>query len=169
MKKIILIIPLLIALYFSLRSSNKPQTVSLDILPPVSQTIELPPSWERVEDPSSLYKFEKKVDQGLKPQIIFAKSESKNAPNQDVYLNHLIAGARSAIPSLRVISDERQSFNDYYFSAISAYYYSRNTKINLLQRVYLKGETVYTLTASYVQDLSSEINQIFDTLVAKEL
>jgi hypothetical protein len=138
---------------------------------PVSdeQLLKLPENWSKVDDTAVALKLQKKVDKGLKPEIVLIKSESKDALTPAKYTDRLIAGARSAISSLRITDDKRNASEGNYSAMLSGYYFNNKTKISLLQRVYIKGETVNTLTASFTGDIAVEANQVMDSIVKEKL
>ena len=129
----------------------------------------LPEGWSEVEDSNVVLKLEKKTDKGLKPQIVLIKSTSKDAANPAKYIDRLIAGTRSTVSGYKVISDKRNQEGEVYVSLLSGYYYNQKNKINLIQRVYIKGEEVNTLTASYNGDLTKEIDLILDTISKEKI
>lgn len=134
-----------------------------------TSSLNLPQGWNSVDSKDALLKLEKKTDKGVKPEIVLAKSTSKDAAKPAKYVDRLIAGARSTISTLTITSDKRQSEIGLYTANIAASYFNKKTKINILQRVYVKSETVYTLTASFTGDMSLEINQIFDMVVKQKV
>jgi hypothetical protein len=133
---------------------------------PQEQQFKLPDNWKTVENSTVALKLEKTVNQGLKPEIVLINSVSKDALTPAKYIDRLLAGAKSAIPSLRITKDQRSTDKDIYSATVSGYYFNNKTKVNLLQRIYIKGETVSTLTASFADGLESEINPILDSIKA---
>lgn len=170
MKKILgflIIVSLILFAVFYRNSNNKDISKSNQISE--EQKLGLPDSWTKVEDAKVEYKLEKKVEKGLKSEIVLIKSESKDASNPTKYVDRLVAGAKSTIPTLRISTNKRSSENEIYLAVISGYYYNQKNIINLAQRVYIKGETVYTLTASFGDDLTAEIDQIMDAVVKEKV
>lgn len=165
MKKIIAVIALvlLVALGYSLRQrfvrpTTKSSTSTSEVI--------LPSDWSQVADSKVDLKFEKKVDSGLKPQIVVKQVETDDAATPARYTDTIIAGARSAIPSLKIIDDKRTSTEKYYLAVLTGSYQNQKQKVSLLQRVYIKDKTVTVITASYTGELANEVNSILD-LVAK--
>ena len=127
-------------------------------------TLDLPTGWAKSDDTLVALKIEKQVESGYKPVVTLIKSTS-DITDPKLYIDNLIAGAKSAIPSLRVTSDQRGNLDNYYLATIDSFYYNSGLKINSLQKVYIKDNQVFTLTASYTDDIITEINKIFDTIV----
>jgi hypothetical protein len=154
--------------FFMSRKTFAPQTVVKEPIK-IEELLKMPSGWSQVEDKDVNLKFEKKVDKGLKPQVVFKETQSTEASTPAKYTDRLIAGTKSAIPSFRVTGDMRNSLEKYYSAFITATYTNKGQKINLIQRVYIKGNTVYTLTASYTGELGNELNQILDNLVREKI
>jgi len=111
----------------------------------------------------------KKVELGLKPEIVWEKSEKKNDIDFETYTNTLVAGARSAIPTLRYDMDKFVE-GDLDQRILSGYYYNQGKKVLISQRLYQKDSNFYTLTASYADSESeTEVNSIFDKIVERRL
>jgi hypothetical protein len=133
------------------------------------QLLGLPETWKSIGDTTVALKLEKTVDGTVKPQIVLINSSSKDALTPAKYTDRLVAGAKSAVPTLRIITDKRNAAENNYSALISGYYFNGKTKINLLQRIYIKGESVSTLTASYTGELEAEINRILDSIVQEKI
>jgi len=168
---VIIIFILLIVLAFIFRfnkdkllqfGKNNPDQVQTTVV------LNLPVGWIKSDDTLVALKIEKQVESGYKPIITLIKSTSRiTAPK--LYIDNFIAGAKSAIPSLRLTSDQRDDSDDYYLATIESFYYNNGLKINSLQKVFIKDNQVFTLTASYTDDITGEINQIFDTITDNQL
>jgi len=154
--------------YFLSKNKFNSQSITT-ITPTIEKQLNLPDSWTKIDDTVTDLKLEKKVDAGLKPQITLTTSTSKDTSNPSKYVNNLIAGARSAIPSYKVLNDKRNTDDTGYTARISGYYYNKNQKISLLQRVIIKGEKVFVLTSSFAGDQTQEIDQIFDSIVKEKI
>ena len=168
-KYIALIIILALGIgYFMSRRTFRPETL---VKEPITQEqlLKLPETWSQVADKDVSLKLEKKVDQGLKPQIVLQETQSAEASAPAKYTDTIIAGARSAIPSLKITDDKRNSSERLYTAFITGNYINRGQKINMIHRVYIKNQTVYVLSASFIGDLSAEINQIFDNIVKEKI
>jgi hypothetical protein len=166
---LIVVVVLVLGFVFSRRpNGNKP--IVVDSQTAKEQLLKLPESWGIIDDANVNLKFEKKVDTGLKPQIVFTKTESKEATTSPAkYVDRLVAGAKSTIPSFKIVSDKRGSEENLYSALISGYYYNQKQKISILQRVYIKDGSVFTMTASYSSDIGSEIENIFDSISREEV
>jgi hypothetical protein len=167
MKKIIAVILIIVGLiivYFAVRHfTNRPTNT----VTPVAQTMTLPDAWKQVTATAgTTQKFEKTVTSGLQPEIALVETTSNDATNSAKYTNNLIAGAKSALPSLRIISDETNSAPALYTRFLSGYYYNQKNKVNLLQRIYIQQTHVSVLTASFDDKsaTAAEINSIFDLI-----
>ncbi|MBI2464759.1 hypothetical protein HYV64_01335 [Candidatus Shapirobacteria bacterium] len=154
--------------YFVSRKTFAPQTVVKEPIK-IEELLKMPSGWSQVDDKDVNLKFEKKVDKGLKPQIVLKVTQSVEASAPAKYTDRLLAGAKSAVPSLRLTGDMRNSLEKYYSAFVTATYVNKGQKINLIQRIYIKENTVNTLTASYTGDLAVEINQILDNLVKEKI
>ena len=162
----LIVIAIVLGFIISRKAFNKP---TIETPPTVEQLLKLPETWKNVADSDVALKLEKTVTSGLKPQIVLIKSSSKDALTPAKYTDRLIAGAKSAIPSFRVADDKRYSAENNYSAIITGYYYNKNIKISLIQRVYIKGEEVNTLTASFVGDINSEIESVLDNIVTEKI
>ncbi|MFZ2152449.1 MAG: hypothetical protein WAV41_00125 [Microgenomates group bacterium] len=167
-KYIVLLIVLAIGVgYFMSKNTFKGQT-DIKTPPTIEQQLGLPNGWTKVETSDTDLKLEKKVEASLQPQIVFKQIVSDEATSPAKYTNTIIAGARSAIPSLKITDDKRSSTDTLYTALITGSYLNRGQKVNILQRVYIKSNNVFVMTASYNGDLSDEINKIFDSLVKEK-
>lgn len=162
----VLILFVIIGYYFYKHSFKETPVV---IVPTIEQQLDLPKDWSKITDNKSSLKLEKKIVTGLKPQIVLTVTDAPEASAPARYVDRLVAGARSAIPSLKIISDKRSSEEGRYSATIFGYYYNQKTKVLIIQRVYVKGETVSVLTGSYADISDAEtINQILDSIVKQE-
>lgn len=154
--------------FFMSRQTFRPQTVVKQQLTE-EQILKLPSDWKKIDDKDVNLKFEKQVGAGIKPQIVFKDFQSTEASAPAKYTDTLIAGAKSTIPSLKVLDDMRNSTEKFYSAFIRASYTNKGQKIKLIQRVYIIKDQVKVLTASFTGDLDAEINQILDNLVAEKI
>ena len=172
MKKIIIVVFVVLAYIFI----TKPE---VDIKAPVflggkvspTPTVDnwLPKDWTQKESSDNKLILEKKVELGLKPEIVWEKSEKKNDIDFETYTNTLVAGARSAIPTLRYDMDKFVE-GDLDQRILGGYYYNQGKKVLISQRLYQKDSNFYTLTASYADSESeTEVNSIFDKIVERRL
>ena len=172
MKKIIIVVFVVLAYIFI----TKPE---VDIKAPVflgekvspTPTVDnwLSKDWAQKESSDDKLILEKKVELGLKPEIVWEKSEKKNDIDFETYTNTLVAGARSAIPTLRYDMDKFVE-GDLDQRILSGYYYNQGKKVLISQRLYQKDSNFYTLTASYADSESeTEVNSIFDKIVERRL
>lgn len=173
MKKIIIVILIVLGIYVIYRGirhfTYRPQTIPTT---PTESVITLPEGWSKVTaSTGASQKYEKVVTSGLKPEIVLTETTSTDATNSAKYSNLLIAGAKSALPSLRYLTDETKTTDPIFSRFLSGYYYNQKTKVNLLQRIYIEGESTSVLTASYDSRSANttEINAIFDSIWSQRL
>lgn len=131
----------------------------------IENNLQLPKEWVKVSSDKLSLKLEKNVNQGLKPQIVLTVSESSEDSSPAKYVDRLIAGARSAIPSFKIITDKRHSEENKYSAVIFGYYFNQKTKVTVNQRVFIVGQKISVLTASSDGKITDEINQILDIIV----
>ena len=169
-KKIIvplLIVLAIIATYFIVR---KPPQSATNSTPESSETvsINLPDNWHQIDNSDGVVlKYEKTVDSGLKPQIAVTQSDLPPETTFQKYTATLVAGAKSTLPALRYSHDDLQ-LNARFM--VGTYRNSGQT-ISLIQRAYLRGQTIYTLTGSFDNKSATpeEINSILDSIVSQHL
>jgi hypothetical protein len=165
-KKIVAIVLIIIGTFIVYRAVrhfiNRPQKVTV-----VTQTIKLPENWQKVATPAGAsQKYAKTVTSGFQPEVVLIVSTSVQASDSAKYTNLLIAGAKSDLPTLKFLTDETKTTSSLYSRFLSGYYYNQKTKVDLLQRIYIQGNTVSILTASFDAKSASadEINSIFDSI-----
>jgi len=172
MKKILLVVFVILAYIFITNPNvdvKTPDFFGAKISPTPTVDNWLPKDWTQTESSDTKLILEKKVVLGLTPQIVWERSEKKSETEFESYTNTLVAGARSAIPTLRYTSDNFVE-GDLNQRELTGYYYNQGKKILLSQRIYQKSENIYTLTASYADSESeTEVNSIFDKIVERRL
>jgi hypothetical protein len=135
----------------------------------ISQTLNLPVGWTIVSESDTDVKLEKTVTTGLKPEVVYKVTTSKDAVTPAKYVDNLKAGARATLSGLVYLTDKRNSSESTYTAFLTGYYFNRGQKIFIDQRLYIQGETVYTLTGSSENSLVGEISQILDNLVKEKI
>ncbi len=131
------------------------------------ENTQIPKGWTKVEGTSDQVKYEKKIEDGIKPTVVLIQSESTITSPAE-YTDKLIAGTRSAIPSLVLEDDNTSTEGSYFKRMISGYYYSGNDQIYIKQTLLINGNRVKTITASYnapSEELDKEIDQLFKYLI----
>lgn len=138
------------------------------------ETMVLPENWSfsPLDDPSISLKLERRIEDLVRPTVVMIKSETSET-DFSAYLDRLIAGAKRTLPSLKVTSETEEEKEGFHLKKIEAYYYNGGNKVNLRQRVYLKEDRVYTLTASFGQTdpetVSRETETIFDSIFQEKI
>lgn len=130
--------------------------------------INLPDGWQRSEPSQNYLVKVEKNNPKYKPQVAMSVNlfEDKEISK---YTDKLIRGVKATLPGLRYLSDKTTDVDGNYVRSLSGYYYNKNTKINLVQRLVAQENNLYVLTASYTDDTSSseEVTKIFDELWTK--
>jgi len=137
-----------------------------------SSEISLPEGWSisSQDSPDFSLKLEKKAkDSLLRPTIVLIESEAEFENEQD-YVDSLIAGAKRTIPSLKLNSEKKEA-NGFAAWNLSGFYYTGGDRIEIIQRLYLKDNKVYSLTASFLADdqIVDEINAIYQEIFEKRI
>jgi hypothetical protein len=154
--------------YFSSRRS--PQSSLLPFPPASSQISGLPEGWQEETSPGNMIKLVKQSgSDSIKPTIVLIKSKREGSLDYRTYVNRLLSGAKSAIPSLKIIQNETLSDTSPYTRFLKGSYLNNRQQINILQQITIQDDKVFTLTASYLPSgLEAEINSIMST-VSQEL
>jgi len=171
MKKYLLILSILLLIVLGIlffRPQTKKSPSPTPSVPSFSES--LPLNWQLVSSTDKSLKLEKSVTSGLKAEIVYKKTSSPDALTPAKYVDKLKAGARSTLPTLRYLTDKRNSTELGYTALLTGYYFNQGKKILINQRLFIQAEDVYTLTASYDQNSSeAEINSIFDSIASHYL
>lgn len=164
MSKIISILIVVIGVaYLLFRIFDNFQNKPSDVQAPQSW---LPSGWSELNSSDNELKLEKTVESGLKPQVVFEKSTLETGTDFTTYTSRLISGAKSAIPSLRYTQDDLSDSS----RILSGYYYNQKKKVFINQKIFQKDNFLYTLTASFSNELDKEeISSIFDSIVSRRL
>ena len=129
----------------------------------------LPAGWTTVTNTDTTIKLEKTVTSGLKPEVVFKQTSSKDATVPAKYVDNLKAGARATLSGLIYSTDKRNSNDTGYSALLTGYYLNKGKKIYLDQRLYLKDETVYTFSGSSDSNLTGEVSQVLNSLVQEKI
>ncbi|MCX6726471.1 MAG: hypothetical protein NTY75_01495 [Candidatus Shapirobacteria bacterium] len=135
----------------------------------LSQTSTFPAGWTIVSESDTTVKLEKIVTSGLKPEVIFKVTTSKDAVTPAKYVDNLKAGARATLPGLVYLTDKRNSQESAYTAFLTGYYFNQGKKIFVDQRLYIQGETVNTFTGSSDSNLTEEVSQILSSLSQEKI
>ncbi len=154
--------------YFIVRSrSNQP--VESVIEAPV-----LPSDWQIIEENQGniIVKLQKKSDKSFLPTMILVSSQIKETDNTKKYIDTLIRGAKSTIPSLVYTSNKSfvdQNGVDNY--QLQGYYYSNKQKISIAQYLYIKDQKIFTISLSSLSDQLSqeEINSLINNFLSDKI
>ncbi len=130
--------------------------------------LNLAEDWQEEEgSEGAVVKLSKDSENEIATNIILNKEEEIEYDDPETYTDQLIAGTKSALPSLVYTQDETEN-NDYFIRQLTGSYWQAGSRIGISQRIYLKNDTAYVITASYDyqigQELEEEINQNFDLL-----
>lgn len=132
-----------------------------------AMSVNLPSGWTQSDNTPIALKIEKQVESDYQPTITLIKSTVLSTDSPKDYIDKLIAGAKSSLPSLKIVSDDRQDINGLYLATINSFYYQDNLKISVYQQIFVKHSQVSTITASYTgdfQDIKVDVDQIFQTI-----
>ena len=152
--------------------------IVLDILPTKkdnSQTpASLPLDWSisKSNSGNTIVKVEKNIESTNRPNAIITQSTlTSNINDAQTYVNKLISGAKSTLPSLKYITNTSDTANGVFHQKLTGSYLSGKTKVNIFQEIIIKESKVYTLTVSYLPtDLTdAELGQLRDSLVSTYL
>jgi hypothetical protein len=128
--------------------TNKNVAVSPTKTATLSAQLQLPPLWEQKNDvPGFEMKAVKKTITKIKPVVNLVKTTKKDE-DQKTYVDKMIKGAKSSFPSLVITKDNLEEKDGFYIRELTGYYYNGKNKISLLMNIYIKKDTVYTLTAA---------------------
>ncbi|QQS44063.1 hypothetical protein IPM65_00450 [Candidatus Roizmanbacteria bacterium] len=136
---------------------------------PAEQILVLPEGWEKVTKEGYENTYIKKQVEAAEytPTVAYDRNTVKETTAGE-YFSTMIAGAKSAIPSLVVTSNEEHKYDGYDVLNLAGNYYQGGNHIQIRQRLLLKGTTLHTIAASYVegQEISEEeIDALFDYIV----
>lgn len=129
----------------------------------------LPAGWEKVtkEGYENTYIKKQQNESDYTPTVAYDRNTVKETA-ADTYFSTMIAGAKSAIPSLTVTTNELSQYEGHQVMNLAGNYYQNGTRIQIRQRLFLKGTTLHTIAASYAegQEISEEeIDAVFDYIV----
>jgi len=136
---------------------------------PSENLLILPQGWEKVtkEGYENTYIKKQKEETEYTPTVAYDRNTVKET-TPDEYFSKMIAGAKSAIPSLSITKDEQSEYDDYAVLKLDGDYYQGTQHIQIRQRLFLKGTTLHTIASSFAddQDISEdEIDAILDYIV----
>lgn len=140
-----------------------------------TEELDLPENWEvTLENTDEIVvKVSKQTEAEIITNVVLTKTEDVDYETPETYTDRLVSGTKNALPSLTYRKDEIEE-DDYYIRRLSGSYWNGSDRVEINQWIYVGENTVYVLTASYdynqqSEELTSEINQIFDLLVEKYL
>lgn len=147
------------------KPSPTPEPLKPAAIEAFKERLSLPTGWQLIEDktPGVLAKLEKTSEEKIKPTMTVVSAVTGETDSK-AYVDKLLKGARSAIPSLTLISDESKDKDGYYLRQWEGFYFSGSDRINLRQQVLVKDGHVYTLTVAFGkqdQELSQEVDSLF--------
>ncbi len=122
--------------------------------------------WESVTPVTpQIYKMVKIGTTGFQPTIIVLKNEI-TIPDPKNYTDNLIKGARSVLPSLVFTSDTTSTQDNFFTRSLDGYYYSKKTKIFVMQELIIKNNQLLTIAGS---STGNDLNQAFAFVVSQQL
>ena len=104
---------------------------------------------------NAILKLEKESTAAIKPSIVLIISEAGSEDNA-AYVDSLIKGAQSAIPSLTFTKNTTEEKDGFYARHLQGTFLNGKTKVNNMQSIYVKNGKVYTLTGSYTAQMTAE-------------
>lgn len=133
--------------------------------PALVEEISYPDDWLEIEDEDAVFKAQKDIEAEVLPTVVLVTSTAE-IENPATYLDSLVQGAKRAISSLVIETESSQEIDNFYMRELSGYYFSGSDKVGIKQRVFVKGDNVHTLTASFLyaddtEPLAQEIEEIF--------
>jgi hypothetical protein len=133
--------------------------------PALVEKISYPDDWLEIEDEDVVFKAQKDIEAEVLPTVVLVTSTAE-IENPATYLDSLVQGAKRAISSLVIETESSQEIDNFYMRELSGYYFSGSDKVGIKQRVFVKGDNVHTLTASFLyaddtEPLAQEIEEIF--------
>ena len=133
--------------------------------PALVEEISYPDDWLEIEDEDAVFKARKDIEAEVLPTVVLVTSTAE-IENPATYLDSLVQGAKRAISSLVIETESSQEIDNFYMRELSGYYFSGSDKVGIKQRVFVKGDNVHTLTASFLyaddtEPLAQEIEEIF--------
>jgi hypothetical protein len=114
----------------------------------------------------TIVKFEKNVKNStIKPTILLIKSGYSDTSPAD-YSYKIVQGAYSTLPSLSYYKDNIVEKAELYTRELTgSYYINKDTKVSLMQNLYLKENTIWVLTASYEgNEMEAELKEAFQLI-----
>lgn len=126
--------------------------------------VQLPSTWSESENtPEGLIAQVEKQADSFKPTAIVSKTEVEEPiENPESYVDTVILGAQSAIPSLEMISEDTEETEEYYIKNLTMQYVEGNNIVISQQRLFIKGNEVHSIAASYLssdEESKSEIGR----------
>ena len=136
--------------------------------PVLVEEISYPEGWLEIGDEDVIFKAQKDIEAEVVPTIVLVSSTAE-IENPTEYLDSLVRGAKRAISSLVIETESSQEINNFYIRELSGYYFSGSDKVGIKQRVFIKGDSIHTLTASFLyaddtEELAQEIEEIFSQI-----
>ena len=170
MKKYIaiaLLVVIVVAGYFIFRRQSPKVIVNQN--PTISETLKLSSDWKTITDTTTVVKLEKTVTSGLKPEVVYKQTTSKDAATPAKYVDNLKAGARATLSGLVYVTDKRFSQESGYSALLTGYYLNKGKKVTIDQRIFITGQTVNTFSGSSDAGQSAEVSQVLSSLTKSKV
>lgn len=171
---IIITVAIVTLVAWGIKNPPKAETEKKDDSKMAAQISKLPQGWSRTSAPLEKGisdRLEKKIDNGIKPIVVLIKSNTSNT-NLKEYVDSLIGGLQSAIPSLVVENNTDLEKDGFYIRHLDGYYYSGQDQITIQQEIYIKDGQVWTITGSYEGNdpkITKEIDSVFTYLYESKI
>lgn len=132
------------------------------------EEISYPEGWFEIDDEGVVLKVQKDNEAEVVPTVVLVSSAAE-IEDPAKYLDSLVQGAKRAISSLVIETESSQEAGGFYIRELSGYYFSGSDKVGIKQRVFVKDNNVYTLTASFLYSddtpqLAQDIEEIFSQI-----
>lgn len=170
---VVILVLLFTAVWYLTVKLQKKLTEPSEVIPTIvaeqkkeQEQFTLPAGWNRTEESGFEFRAVKDTKEQIKPVVNLVITTTTES-NKDEYVNDIIKGARSSFPSLTITKDTKNKSETMYIRQLTGYYYNGTNKISLQINIYIKGNTVYTLTAAAYNPnttVNEEINQIISSV-----
>jgi hypothetical protein len=145
---------------------KKPENSISEMVIRNKENISLPDKWQKIND----NKYQKNID-GYKPTIALAETEIGEVEDIQKYIDRLVNGARSTIPTLRINTNQKIESEKMQGRKLGGYYYQGKQMINLVQLIDVRGKRVMTVSGSYQgkeESTQKEIEMLLEKIIGEK-